>query len=40
MYADIICVMEEGRITEMGTHWELLKNKRLYYRIYKQQTEK
>jgi ABC-type multidrug transport system fused ATPase/permease subunit len=40
MYSDIIIVMEDGRITETGRHWDLLKNEGLYYRMYKQQTEK
>ncbi len=35
--ADRIVVIEEGRITEMGSHTELLHNKGHYYRLYTQQ---
>jgi ATP-binding cassette subfamily B protein len=35
--ADRIVVIEEGRITEMGTHAELLRNRSHYYRLYTQQ---
>ncbi len=35
--ADRILVIEDGRIAEMGTHTELLKEKGHYYRLYTQQ---
>jgi ATP-binding cassette subfamily B protein len=35
--ADRILVIENGRITEMGTHAELLKARGHYYRLYTQQ---
>jgi ATP-binding cassette subfamily B protein len=35
--ADRIVVIEDGRITEMGTHAELLKLRGHYYRLYTQQ---
>ncbi len=35
--ADRILVIEDGRITEMGSHAELLKNCGHYYRLYTQQ---
>ena len=35
--ADRIVVIEGGRITEMGTHTELLHNRGHYYRLYTQQ---
>jgi ATP-binding cassette subfamily B protein len=35
--ADRILVIEKGRITEMGTHAELLRLRGHYYRLYTQQ---
>ena len=35
--ADRIIVVEDGRITEMGTHTELLRARGHYYRLYTQQ---
>ena len=35
--ADVILVMEKGRIIEQGTHQELLKKKGFYYKLYNSQ---
>lgn len=35
--ADLIIVLDEGRIVEQGTHIELLKNKGLYHSIFEKQ---
>jgi ATP-binding cassette subfamily B protein len=35
--ANRIIVVEDGRITEMGTHAELLRARGHYYRLYTQQ---
>ncbi len=35
--ADRIVVIEDGRVTEMGTHAELLRQRGHYYRLYTQQ---
>ena len=37
MYADIIYVLEKGKIAEIGSHDELLQNKGLYYAMWRQQ---
>ena len=39
MQADMILVMEDGRITERGTHTELIKNGGLYSRVYELQSK-
>lgn len=31
--ADVICVINDGQVAEMGTHDELLKLKGLYYNL-------
>ena len=38
MEADEIIVMDEGRITGIGTHEELLKNNETYREIYHSQS--
>ena len=38
--ADMIYVLDNGRITENGKHEELINNKMLYYSLYKQQSWK
>jgi ATP-binding cassette subfamily B protein len=37
LHADIIYVLEKGRITEFGTHDSLLEKKGLYYAMWRQQ---
>ncbi|MBQ1213159.1 MAG: ABC transporter ATP-binding protein, partial [Clostridia bacterium] len=39
MQADMILVMEDGKITERGTHTELVKNGGLYSRVYELQSK-
>lgn len=36
--ADVICVMKEGFVAEMGRHTELLEKRGLYYNFYKLQS--
>lgn len=35
--ADLICVVDEGRVHEMGTHSELLARRGLYYELFQRQ---
>lgn len=35
--ADVICVIEAGKIIEQGTHMELLESRGLYYQLYERQ---
>ncbi len=37
--ADVILVVQDGKITERGTHKELMKNKGYYYELYSRQFE-
>lgn len=37
MHADVIYVLEKGKISEMGKHQELLEKKGLYYSMWRQQ---
>ena len=39
MHADVLCVMDQGRIVETGSHNELLAKRGLYYHLYKAQFE-
>lgn len=39
MHADKIVAMQNGRIVEVGPHEELLRNKSVYYNLYKAQFE-
>ena len=37
MDADLIVVMDNGKITDVGNHEELLKNSTIYREVYEQQ---
>jgi len=37
MHADVIYVLEKGKIVETGTHENLLERKGLYYAMWRQQ---
>ena len=39
MHADLIIIMENGRIAAAGKHEELLKDSEIYKEIYEQQTK-
>jgi ABC-type multidrug transport system fused ATPase/permease subunit len=39
MHADKIVAMRRGRIVETGSHVELLRNRGVYYNLYKAQFE-
>lgn len=36
-HADLICVLDQGRMAEKGTHAELMKRKGLYYDLVQMQ---
>lgn len=38
--ADLICVVNEGKVIEMGTHTQLLNQKGLYYNLHSLQQGK
>lgn len=38
--ADLIVVMDQGRIAEQGTHDSLMKRKGIYYNLVRQQEQK
>ena len=38
-HADVILVVQDGRIVERGTHSELLAQKGYYYKLYTRQYE-
>ena len=37
--ADRIVVLDDGRISGIGTHWELLENNKIYKEIYEAQSK-
>jgi ATP-binding cassette subfamily B protein len=37
--ADKLCILEDGKVAEMGTHEELLKKDGIYSNLVKMQTE-
>ncbi len=37
MHADVIYVLEKGKVAEIGSHEELLQYKGLYYAMWRQQ---
>jgi ABC-type multidrug transport system fused ATPase/permease subunit len=39
VHADRVCVLQEGRITESGTHEELLRSGGYYASLVEQQTK-
>lgn len=32
--ADVICVINEGKVAELGKHQELIKQRGLYYKLH------
>lgn len=32
--ADVICVLNKGKVAELGSHHELLQSRGLYYKLY------
>ena len=39
MHADMILVLDGGRITDIGTHDELMNSSEIYREVYVSQTE-
>ena len=39
MDADLILVMDDGKISAMGTHAELMENSDIYREVYRSQQE-
>ena len=37
--ADLILVMDKGRIADMGTHEQLMRSSQIYREVYEQQTK-
>ncbi|MNN94582.1 putative multidrug resistance ABC transporter ATP-binding/permease protein YheH [compost metagenome] len=35
--ADLIAVMDHGKVVETGTHWDLLRRKGHYFKLYQMQ---
>ena len=39
LHADKIVILNDGRVDDVGTHWELLDRSRIYQEIYHSQQE-